>query len=281
MFKLLAQAADRVSDKVANATQKTAEQTELTGLNKHLNIFFESLTAKVSNASIPTIPTQTELCEILSKQESSTGIACLVAGLIIIAFGGKFYKLFVSLNTVLLTACLAGILAIKMDQQSNLTTIIVAAGLVFGLLAWPLVKYAAGICCAVVGAAIGYILVESVASCSAENIANYAWIGGIVFAILLGLLGFLVLPIGVRLFLTLQGTALASSGLLNLVLKNEEYKKQLLHNFQKRPIMLPCMIGAIFFIGFTIQLVTIYTQHKKKQRESRPEPSDQKLHYRD
>ena len=281
MLNILAQVANNAADKVSETAKKAVDKTEQTGLNKHLNCFFESLTAQISAAKVPQIPTQTELCEYFSNQQSSTGIIFLIVGLVIIALGGKFYKLFMSLNTAILAACVAGIIAVKIDQQGNLTTILVASGVVFGLLAWPLVKFAAGICCSIVGAALGYIAVESIAlSCGAAGIASYAWVGGIIFAILLGLLGFMILPIGVRLFLTLEGTLLTSAGLMNLVLKNAEYKKQLVHNFQKRPVMLPCIIGAIFIIGFAIQLLNAFKK-KKEERNSRPEPADERLHYRD
>lgn len=231
--------------------------------------FFEYAVKCVRESDYPAVPTQQEMLESLCNPSVMVGIVVLLVGLFIFVLGGKFYKLMMSLNTAAVAALLGGFFAVYFGQHDNIVKVMLISAVVFGLLAWPLVKVSAGLFCAGLGAAAGTIAFEYViVTTNSPGLAPYTWAGGIIGAVLMGLLGFMLLPVGVRIFTALEATIMVAAGAFILMFKNHELRKTMLANFEKRPDLLLTGLAGFFLIGFAISLISLRKKRPPAKAES-------------
>jgi hypothetical protein len=185
-------------------------------------------------------PTQTDL--LLWCEQMSAGLAMLliVAGIIYLLFGWHMFRVLVALNAVLLGAAMG----VLIGGQWNAALIgAILGGFCFGALAWPFIKYAV----AVMGGLFGLIIGGSIWQMSGLD-PVYAWAGGMMGLILLGLLTFILFRGSVMMFTSLQGAVMLILGILGMTSKYPQIAAAMAEGLSGQPLLLPM---AIFISGLT------------------------------
>ena len=98
------------------------------------------------------------------------------------------------------------------------------------------------------------------------NLAEFAWAGGLVGLIIMGLLSFVVFRFVIIVFSTFQGSMMIVSGLLALLLKYERTESTVNYVLSYNSLLLPLLIITPALIGFIAQESQILKKAKKKKK---------------
>ena len=191
----------------------------------------------------------------MSKSPKPIVMGVVIIGGLLMAFGFKAYKWIVLLNFVSIGWYLG-----PMPFKSHVTTegtddlaivASVAGAVLLGVLALPLLKYAAAVCGGMVGFVIGMVIW---AFC--DQPLDMAWAGGLIGLAVLGMLSFVWFKTTVILFTSVEGAAMFVFGTCALVLHYAPWQKQVSTSLDTKPILIPLIIS-------TIAVLALFWQHAK------------------
>ena len=197
------------------------------------------------------LPQQTTILARLTGAEILFPIACLVVGAVLILFGFKAYKWIVVFNCIALGFWLGAL----MGERAQITTVAAVIGaLLFGALSWPLMKYSVAVCGGLVGAVVGMVVWVYF-----EQPVAYAWAGGIVGLVLLGMLSFILFKTSVILFTCVQGAAMLVLGASALLIKYSpaNWSATIDSNLTGKPVLMPLLVASVAILGLLWQ----HTRH--------------------
>jgi hypothetical protein len=210
-------------------------------------------------------PNRSEYVQSLLNLDPLHAVLLLAAGIVYMVYGWKVFKVLVVVNAAIL-GCAVGAMLGDMAKTPNLPVITAAAGgLLLAVLAWPLMKVAV----AVMGALFGYLIGDTLwfyiaQAINRPGLEQYAWAGGLIGLVTLGMLAFVILQITVMLFTSYQGALMSVSGVLALLLRHQSFKIDLTNRLINDLHLLPLIIAVPSVIGFTLQYFYFSKKGKKK-----------------
>jgi hypothetical protein len=190
-------------------------------------------------------PAQGEL--LVWSQQIGPGLAALLVlmGVVYLLFGYNIFKGLVILNA----ACLGGAIGYSIgDRYGGSIPLAFTCAFIFGVITYPLMKYAIVITGSVCGAAIGVSLWRTF-----ELDPNFAWAGAGMGLIFFALLTFIVFRGCVMTYMALQGAAMLIFGLLALIFKYDGMPPRVHYCMHCKPFLLPLMIFIPTVLGVLFQ----------------------------
>jgi hypothetical protein len=213
------------------------------------------------------IPSQQEFVQYLSDLDPLKAVLLLAVGLVYLLYGWKVFKMLVILNAAMIGIALGAMIGRGSPTTPNLPTFTgIAGGLLLGVAAWPLMKYAVSLMGALVGSLVGYGLWRYIADAAGQvTLSQYAWAGALLGLVTLGMLAFVIFQITVMIFTSIQGTAMAVSGVLALLLHYPSIRLDLQNSLTTEMHLLPLLIAVPSAIGFIFQDAAFTKKTKKKK----------------
>jgi hypothetical protein len=208
--------------------------------------------------SFDSFPTQDQLVDSLldlAHHQYGPALAVLMlgCGLVYTLEGWKIFKVLVVVNVAVFGALVGNWLGAMAGGEKTWVYTTIAGALLLGGLAWPLMKYAVSLLGGLFGSVVGYALWAYVTSTILDrpDLMQYAWIGGVVGLITLGLLAFVILKFVVRFITSLQGAVMIVGGALAMLLKylGEDLERPLRENSH----LVLVLVGVPTVIGFVFQ----------------------------
>ncbi|NLF32597.1 MAG: hypothetical protein GX591_17110 [Planctomycetes bacterium] len=180
-------------------------------------------------------------------------LALVGVGLLFLTQGWKFYRQLITLNAGYLGLLVGSRYAERMTEPHMDLILILGFGAVFAALAWPAIKWAVSLFGGVIGGLAGFALwrYTSIAF-DAYDLADLAWVGGLMGVIIMGLLAFVVFQVVVVIVTSFQGGLLLISGILALAFALDGPDRSLFRRLDKDValipllVMIPTALGAIF-----------------------------------
>lgn len=185
----------------------------------------------------------------------------IIVGALCVVYGYRSHKIVITV-----IAALAGVWAgLTMGESLGDPTIsAICAALLFGVLAWPLLKFSValfgGLCGAFAGANLFTTLGLAMEKANyqvpggLEHLKNSPYLGAFVGLVIVGMLAFLAFRAVVILFTTILGATLVVSGGLAALMSHNEWATSLESGMTAKPLMVPVVVTVISVIGTTIQL---------------------------
>lgn len=181
----------------------------------------------------------------LAQHEAFFPISLLILGILLLIFGFKAYKAVVVFNCIVLGFYVGSLLGEK--PQVPVVAAIVGA-VVMGAISWPLMKYAVALSGGLVGAIVGMGTWEYF-----EPHSQYAWAGGLMGLILLGMLCFLLFKMSVIFFTCMQGAIMIVLGACALLMKFTPWDSRISSEFSSKPILMPMLVISVALLGIIYQ----------------------------
>ncbi len=212
---------------------------------------------------------------VADLQELGTlqAVALVLGGVALMIWGFKYFKLFVIANA----AALGGLCGMYLGERIGSTNMPLVMGLagavLFGVLAYPSIKYFVGLMGALAGALIGFALWCFVANAlHRDALRQHAWAGGVIGMIAIGMLAWLAFRAAVMIFTSVQGAIMAVSGLCSLALAHEGIAGSLRPHMEGNPSLISLLIGVPAALGFACQFSTETAKVRKKRKATEKPP---------
>jgi len=230
-----------------------------------LNLW-EQLTAL---ASVDKMPTRAEFVDSLGTLAAFYGLLLLCLGIGCLLYGRRSYKTIVVLDAIalgaLVGAMLGGLMVRQGGQQNTQAICAIAGGLLLGVAAFPMMKGGVAVMGGLAGAFIGYGLWLYVAGLTqSEGLESHAWAGALIGLIALGLLSFVIFNETIMIFTALEGSVLAASGTLALLMKFGSFRDGLQRNLVDNVHLMPLLLVVPAGIGLAYQIAAEIKKKKKK-----------------
>lgn len=211
------------------------------------------------------LPTRQEFVSSLLAMDPLQAVILLAIGLVYMFYGWKAFKVMVVANAAVLGVA-AGYTLGGLAESPKLPPISGAAGgLLLAVLAWPLMNVAVGVMGAIIGGFVGLELWRYIAEVvNHPNLDQYAWAGGLIGLITLGMLAFIIFQVTVMVFTSIQGTLLAVSGIIALLLRYEPIRNDIEQRLINDIHLLPLIIAVPAVIAFVVQDTYLSAKGKKK-----------------
>lgn len=223
------------------------------------------LTAILSQGELPTRDRYVDLLVNMSGLEA---VFLVAIGAVYLLCGWKVFKALVIANACLIGAVLGGLVGARLTGQS-MTIIGAAAGAaLFGVLAWPAMKYAVALMGGLAGSFIGFGLWTYVASISgSEAPAQYAWAGALLGLVTLGMLALVVFRESIIFFTAFQGALLVVTGASAVAMNIDSVRGPLSRGIVNNIHILPVLIIVPTLIGLVFQHSGLAKKKRKKAKQ--------------
>ncbi len=217
-------------------------------------------------ASWSSLPTRTQYVDLLTSAAILQALFLIIVGTVYLLCGWKMFKVLVVANACLIGGIFGGALGARMTAQNMQVIGALTGGVLFGILALPVMKYAVATMGALAGSFIGYGLWTYVAGLSnrAEP-TQYAWAGALLGLIALGMFGLVLMRETVIIFTSLQGALLTITGLLALAMKWNSFQQPLEQNIVNNIHLLPVLVIAPTLVGIVCQNSGMAKKQKAKK----------------
>jgi len=205
---------------------------------------------------IDTLAYPQEMLPHLQEISVVWGVIFLVAGLVCLLHGYKFYK------TVTIIAALGlGIFAgYAMGDRINEHYVVgVCLGILLAVVSWPLMKYAVAILGGLAGAFMGANLWTGGVSVALDADAQQramdsSWVGALIGLIICGMLAFVLFKVCIVLFTSVGGSTIAVIGAIALILQLPNIGDSFNNYMQNaHAIVLPLLVFTPVVIGIIMQ----------------------------
>ncbi len=214
------------------------------------------------------VPTPTEYVDWLGTLGWVEAAAMIVFGLIYLLYGWRIFKLLVIVNALLIGGFVGAMVGGQFQAPHAPLWGAAAGALGLAILAWPLMKGAVALMAGLAGAAIAYGVWTTVMQARGDaEMLQYAWIAAIAGGVLFAGLGYFLLRLFVIVFTCVQGSWMAVSGTLVLLMKSPSIAEQIEAFLTGSAHALPALIAAPAAVGFLLQAV--FTHRHKKRRAAR------------
>ncbi len=218
------------------------------------------------------LPSQAEYIRSLEITDALQAVVVLGIGIVYLLFGWRYFKVLVVINAAILGTFIGYRLGSLLG--GNMPWFGAVAGcLLLAIIAWPAMRYAVSLMGALAGAAVGYGAWQySAAASGKEVLLDYAWVGGAMGLIGMGLLAFVILRVTVMIFTSVQGAAMTVSGFMVLLFKYEGARNSIGDAIRNNVHLMALMIAVPAAIGFAFQYAAVAKKEMRKRKASASSP---------
>lgn len=192
-------------------------------------------------------PEQGDLLQWCQTMGPGTAAVLVLAGIVYLVFGVQIFRALVTLNAACVGIWLGGFIGQKTGTQ-HAGTLMIAGGITFAAIAWPLMKWAVAIMGGVYGALLGASIWRAL-----ELPPELGWSGGLIGMISFGLLSFILFRGSIMMYTALQGAVMLVLGLLGLLFEYPQLGPKILEQTAARPFLLPLCIFIPALLGLIYQ----------------------------
>lgn len=195
------------------------------------------------------------LVEQLQALSAVWAIVFVVLGLACLLNGYKFYKI----ATVALALLIGAFAGYWLGQHIEAPFIVAAClGLLLGVVALPLMKYAIAVLGGLAGAFIGANLWTGIAAALNQTTATALpleayWIGALIGLMLCGMLAFILFKLAVVMFTSMSGATIAVLGAIALLLSFEPWRESVTSGLTANQLVIPLLVVVPTVIGLIVQ----------------------------
>ena len=179
----------------------------------------------------------------------------VLTGVVFLFFGYRFFKVLVIANAAVLggmIGCYIGLAATKSQNVALLLGLV--AAVLLAALSWPLLKYSVCVMGAVAGAVVGTAAWHVVTQAMGNPAPlRFAWVGGLIGMVVVGVLTFIVFRASVMLFTALQGSAMIVSGAVALLMLDEGLRQAIAPALIDNRYLIHALVGVPAVAGFACQ----------------------------
>jgi hypothetical protein len=255
MMMILAQSTDRAKELAERAIYK--EPTSMPSFHFE---FMDQFEAWAKNITETTIPSLNEVVGGLQQIGMPTGIVLGILGLAFLIFGWRLFQFLAVLNLAILGTLAGGVGAIQLGWSHWWLGMLIG-GLSLLVLGFPLLKGYIVICGMLIGAAVGFItMYYSSYALGQSSLADMAWIGAIVGAVVLTVPLFLIFRIAIMMLTSLQGAILVVICGASIALKSPQVAQTVHDYLVDWPLSPLVAILAVAILGLAIQLAWWFRQ---------------------
>ena len=209
--------------------------------------------------TIPDLPSQDQVLDSLIELSQSTygsimAMLLFACGLVYMLQGWKIFKILVIANAAVLGAVVGAHVGGFLRGENTWLYTGIAGGLLLAVLAGPLMKYAVSLMGGLAGSFVGYSLWHYVArTMERPDFTQYGWVGALIGLITLGLLAFVILKTVVTVITCIQGSVMAVSGVVALLMKHPALRESLELPLRQNTHLVALLVGVPAVIGFAFQ----------------------------
>lgn len=240
-----------------------AQASEPNALVSQVQRLFESMTAMFSRGD--TLAQGETLVMDLQNLGAVWAMVFLIAGVMCLLNGYKIYKV----ATIAVAGAIGMFGGYWLGQHIDAPFIVAGAlGLLFAVVAFPLMKYAVAVFGGLAGAFIGANLWSGIAN--AVNASankgvsdpaqwntvmpeNLYWIGALIGLLVCGLLAFVLFKLSVVMFTSVSGSTLAVLGVIALLLSFEPWRATVSDGITANKLIVPLLVLVPAVIGLILQ----------------------------
>jgi hypothetical protein len=218
-------------------------------------------------------PSRAEFVTDLETLGQLQAVALVLAGVLFLVYGFKYFKALVIINAAAIGA-LVGMYLGAMIASPNMPLLLGLAGaILLGALAWPTIKYFVCLMGALAGGLLGFALWHVAASAvSSEVMLRYAWAGGLIGTVAVGLLAFLVARFAIMVFTAVQGSVMFVSGGCAVLLAFGGIHESVRSALADNDHVLKLLFAVPAVLGFTYQYSVDLAKVKKKRAATEKPP---------
>ena len=227
--------------------------------------------------TLPDIPSPDKAVDYLlelgqGQYGAVMALLLFACGLVYMLQGWKIFKILVIANAAVLGAVLGAHVGSLLRGANTWLYLGAGGGLLFAVLAGPLMKYAISLMGGLAGSFLGYSLWHYVADVvGRDDAGQYGWVGALIGLIVLGLLAFVILQAVVTIVTAVQGSIMTVSGIVALMMKYEPLRDSLETPLRQNMHLVALLVGVPAVIGFAFQFAGAAKQAKKKKGPPRDE----------
>ncbi|HAU37438.1 MAG TPA: hypothetical protein DCX07_06930 [Phycisphaerales bacterium] len=211
------------------------------------------------------MPEQAEFMSFLTSMGVIQGFLLIAVGVVYLLTGWKIFKTLVVVNAAVLGAYGGYIFGGNFQGENMPVFGAIAGALLVAVLAWPLMKYAVSLMGGLAGAFVGYGIWAHAAAAFGRPGHEFAWAGGLIGLITMGLLAFVIFRFVITVFTALQGSAMMVSGLIAVALKVQSLSPRVMSALSGNKMLLHLLILAPAVVGFVYQNSAAAAKAKKKK----------------
>jgi len=211
------------------------------------------------------MPEQAEFMSFLTSMGVIQGFLLIAVGVVYLLTGWKIFKTLVVVNAAVLGAYGGYIFGGNFQGENMPVFGAIAGALLLAVLAWPLMKYAVSLMGGLAGAFVGYGIWAHAAAALGRPGHEFAWAGGLIGLITMGLLAFVIFRFVITVFTSLQGSAMMVSGLIAVALKVQSVSPRVMSALSGNKMLLHLLILAPAVVGFVYQNSAAAAKAKKKK----------------
>jgi hypothetical protein len=209
--------------------------------------------------------------DLLSAMESLSviqAVGMIALGLLYLIYGLRFVKFLVVLNAAGLGAMIGMSLGTSMSDSPNMPPLMALAGaILLGALTWPMLHVAVGIMGALAGGLMGYVFWAIIAVALKNNdLLNYSWAGGLIGMVAIGMLTFIVFPVTVMIFTSVQGALMFTAGLCSLLMVHGGVRGSFGAELEHNEYLMKVLVAVPAIVGFALQYTMEGGKAKKKPK---------------
>ena len=212
-------------------------------------------------------PSRADYVSDLETLGQLQAVALVLVGVVFLIFGFKYFKALVIVNAAALGA-LCGMYVGTLTGRANLPLLLGLAGAVLlGALAWPTIKYCVCLMGALAGGLVGFALWHFIANLiNNEGMLGYAWAGGLIGMVALGMLAFVLFRTAVMIFTAVQGSVMIVSGICAVLLAFDGIHDSVRSGLVENDNLLKLLFGVPAVVGFAYQFSIDRTKVLKKRK---------------
>jgi len=221
--------------------------------NAFLNLF-DTMTQAFSKVDMLARPE--ELLPILERMSIVWAVIFIIAGVLTLLNGYRFYKA----ATIILALMIGLFAGYAMGQHINEPMIVGACcGVLFAVIAWPLMAYAVAILGALAGSFIGANIwtsvcqLDAVANAMPDGVGGSYWIGALIGLIVFGMLSFILFKLAVVMFTSISGSTMIVFGLVALLLQFQPWHASVNDSLSAHAMIVPLLVIVPAIIGLILQ----------------------------
>jgi len=199
-------------------------------------------------------PSREEVVRDIRSLSPVQAAVMLAGGLIYLLQGWRVFRFLVVINGAIAGVLIGSVLGGMQSSEWSLYGALIG-GVVLAALCWPMMRLAVALTGAMAGGVVGLGLWKYVAHWQ-PSIEPHAWAGGIIGALLLGVLAFFLFRMIIVVITSVQGSAMTVGAILALTLLIEQLRKPLLNELTRNPHLLPALLAVPALIGILVQLRT-------------------------
>lgn len=194
-----------------------------------------------------------KLIRALQEMSVVWAVVFLVAGLLCLFNGYRFYKL----TTVLLALFIGAFAGYGLGKHIDAQWIVAGClGALLATVCFPLMKYAVAALGGITGAYVGANAWSAIAQLASEPgsaaASNY-WVGALVGLILFGMLAFVLFKLSVIFFTSISGSTIAVLGVIALLLQFPVLQEQVATGLRANAAIIPMLVLVPALIGLILQ----------------------------